>query len=439
MTLEEADSPTHLRRNWIITTGTSLLTGLIVFIAAPVAANRLGPAGRGTLVTVQLLPQILADLSSLGLGFSIVHFGAQERRSVRVLWKWSLSRCALGTALLFSLGQLAAPLVTSTPGDERMLRIYLFICPITAFITVPLEMLRALGRFRSWNAFTFLIQAVWPAALLIGVLQPTPSLWLVVWLHLGAISIVLATLIVVVAKVTAGSDAPPRTERSEFLRYGLKSALSTIPSSANAKLDQLVMAAFVAKSDLGLYAAAAGWSQLTLPVMRGLIAISMPFVSGSSDDDRSNRVQRLTTLGALTVFVLSIGGILATLVLWGPLYGAAYKPALFAALILMVATLLLQYNALLSNLLRSLNAPGLVTGIESGVLVLSTIALVVALHINPVNGAAIVSLLTYTLAGIVYGRSIARRIGEPLSHLFDRAGTVVLMKQITSRFTRKSA
>lgn len=427
---------TQLRRDWMVTTATSVVTGLVVFVAAPIAANRLGPEGRGTLVTVQLLPQLLGGLASVGLGFSIIHFGSRERRSVRALWRWSLPRCALGAAVTFTIGQLIAPLITSSGSDERMLRVYLFLCPILAFTDVPYELLRALGLFRAWNAFTFVTKVVWPAALVIGVLQPTPSLWMVVWLHLGASVVILAFLVFLTLRVSDGRSAAPQAERSEFLSYGVKSALSTIPSSANARSDQLVMAALVTKSELGLYAAATGWSQLTLPVMRGLIAVSMPFVSSADDENRRARVARLMSLGVASVVILSAGGIVATLVLWGPLYGAEFTSALPAAIVLVVASLVLQYNGVLGNILRSLERPGLVTWIEAGVLVFSTLALLVALRIDPVMGAALVSLVTYTIAAFVYARQISSRLDIHAGALFDFGGGVEMIRQIRQRFSR---
>lgn len=425
-----------IKRDWIVTSGTSLALGLIVFITAPIAANRLGPAGRGTLVTVQLLPQILAQLASVGLGFSVIHFGAQRPDSTRVLWRWALRRCALGAAVTWIVGQALAPLLTASADDERMLRVYLFLCPLQAFLTVPYESLRALGYYRAWNSFTFLSQIIWPVALMVGVLRPTPSLWLVVWVHLGLTVVVLVVLVLLVINVTAGLDRQPVVGRSEYLSYGLKSAMSTIPSSANAKLDQLVMAAFISTSNLGLYAAAFGWSQLTVPVMRGLMAVTMPFVSGATDEQRPARVSRLITVGMGAIIVLSCGGIIATLILWGPLYGPDYRSALPAALVLMVASLFLQYNGILSNILRSLNRPGLVTLIESAVLVLSSIALIGALQISPVMGAAIVSLATYLVASWVYARHIAKNLGVGPSHLLDITGGVAMMKELRGRFRR---
>lgn len=408
-----------IRSDWMITTGTDVITGLAVFIAAPIAAARLGPTGRGTLVAVQLLPQILADLSSVGLGFAMIHFGSRKPSSIKALWRWSLKRCAVGAAVLFALGQLTVPLLANNPSDRNMLRVYLLLCPLVAFTAVPFEATRALGKFGQWNLFKMVRQLMWPAALLIGVLQSEPSLWLVVWLHIAATVLILFVVGITVWRQVKHQTEEPDTTQANYLSYGIRSALSTIPTSANAKLDQLVMAAVVTRDNLGLYAAAAGWSQITLPVMRGLIAVSMPFVSGAQEDSQLYRVRRLNTLGILCVIILSAGGIVATLVLWRPIYGEEFYSAMSAALVLMVATALMQYGQLMANMLRSLERPGLVTWIEAAVLVLSTGALFIAVQVEPVMGASLVSLMTYVISGAVYVIVIARRLQTSTRDLFD--------------------
>ncbi|MEZ5239767.1 MAG: oligosaccharide flippase family protein [Microthrixaceae bacterium] len=431
--------PGSLRRDWMTTTGTSVLIGLIVFVAAPVAANRLGPEGRRNARDGPAPATDTRHAGPRGPGFLDNPLRLPQAGSLRTLWRWSLSRCALGSVVTVAFGWFVAPLITSSAADERMLRVYLVICPLSAFTFVPLEMLRALGRYGMWNSFTFLYRVVWPIALLIGVLQAEPSLWLVVWLHLAASALVLLVLALYCARVTSEALEEPTTDRGEYLRYGLKSALSTVPGSANARLDQIIMAGLVSTSDLGLYAAAVGWSQISQPVMRGLIAVTMPFVSGAHDHERAARVRRLTTLGAATVAVLAVLGVAATLVLWGPLYGDAFASALPAALVLVVAALVLQYNVMLGNVLRSLDRPGLVTWIEAAVLAGSVLGLLAVLTVSTVLGPAVVSLATYVTAGAAYALIIARRTDQRPRELIDLGGALQMAAQIRRRFGRRGA
>src|SRR5690606_804622 len=104
----------------------------------------LGPDGRGRLTAVQLIPQILADLSSIGLGFSVIHFGAARRSSLGTLLRWAWKPAFLGTLVMFGVGQLIVRwTVSGDHGDEWTMRAYLLICPLTAVIVVCSEALRA--------------------------------------------------------------------------------------------------------------------------------------------------------------------------------------------------------------------------------------------------------------------------------------------------------
>jgi O-antigen/teichoic acid export membrane protein len=97
-------TPSNRRRlgtAWLLTTATNTTLGLAAFLVTPWAANILGPDNRGRLTAIQLVPQILADLSSVGLAFSIVHFGSARRSSIGTLLRWSAVPALGGTAVMF--------------------------------------------------------------------------------------------------------------------------------------------------------------------------------------------------------------------------------------------------------------------------------------------------------------------------------------------------
>ena len=403
-----------------MTSATSLGLGLVTFAVAPIAARLLGPNGRGRLVTVQLLPQLLADLAALGIGFSIVHFGSRKPRSIGTLLRWSFRPALIGSVTMFAIGQLLAGRITrGSPSDEHLLRIYLVLCPLTAFMVIAIESLRAAGDYKRWNLFLFVYGLAWPAALVVGVIPSTPSLGLIVAVHLALISAILVVVWATVLRRSWRNRDEPATTQSNYVRYGLKSAASTIPRSANAKLDQVVMSFRVRRDDLGLYAVAVGWSGLTTPIMRGLIGVSMPHLSGAAPDQVLVRTRQLITSGLVAVGLLTVAGLAATWILWDPLYGSAYSSAISAAMVLIPAALFLEYNAVLGNILRSLDRPGLVAVLETGVLVASTIALLVSLQFDPVLGPAIVSLVTYLAACILYAIAIGRELKVRPTRLVD--------------------
>lgn len=412
----------RLRRAWLMTSVTSLSMGLVAFAVSPIASQILGPERRGRLAAIQLLPQLLADLAALGLGFSIIHFGARQVTTIGRLIRWSIRPALVGSALTFTIGQLLAPLIAGhSPGDERLLRTYLALCPIVAFTTLAVESLRAAGNFTLWNVFVLLQGLSWPISLLVGVLPGRPSLERIVATHVAISTILLVAAWITATRRARGAGEEPSCTPGAYVRYGLHSMASTLPHSANAKLDQVVMSFRVDRDSLGLYSAAVGWSALTMPAMRGLTGISMPHVSGSPADQLVTRTRQLITMGLVAVGVLTLGGWIATMVLWTPLYGSAFRPALTAALVMVPAALFLEFNAVQGNILRSLGRPGLVAALELGVLVVSTGALIVTLTFSTVLGPAVVSLLTYVAASTLYAVVIARKLGVPTRHLLTSA------------------
>lgn len=417
-----------------MTTGTGLIVGLAALVVSPFVARALGPDGRGQLVAVQLVPQMLADLAALGMGFAIVHYGARYQSSIGAIVRWAVPTVLVGSAIMMVVGFALADVVTQGDAtDASLFRWYLLICPITALTVVANESSRAVGDFARWNVVVLARGLIWPVALIVGITRPDPSVSVIVVAHLTLSAVLLGfAWLIALPRLRSHRDRPP-VDRATTNRYALASMVSTIPRSANAKLDQVVMSAVVGRDNLGLYAAAVGWSGLTVPVMRGLTSIAMPHVSSAAGAQRVVRVRQLVTLGAITIVVLSAVGMVATFVLWVPLYGADFASARTAAMVLIPASLLLEFNGVLSNVLRSLDRPNLVSVLEVAVLVGSTLLLLVVLRSSEVLGPAVLSLVTYLAASALYAVFVSRELRVTMRSLVGRIDVRAALGRRTAR------
>ncbi len=420
-TMEARPSRSRLGAAWFWTTSANAFVGLVVFVISPWAANTLGPERRGRLAAIQLVPQMLADLAALGLGFSIIHYGAARQSTLRGLLKWSFKSLVIGSLVMFAVGQLlVGPILHRSQVDIPLMRTFLLVCPVTAVFGVSSEVLRALGDFRRWNVLILARGLLWPLSLVIGLTGfATVSLRGVVYANLILMSLLSLIALRVAWMHTRDRLDEPTAAKHEYLRFGLFSAVSTIPRTANSSLDQVILSFAVPRADLGLYSAAVGWSSMTLPVMRGFTGIAMPHVSGSTPSELPTRVRQIVTYSAAAVLALTAGGLMATWLLWDLRYNTAYHRAYVAALVLIPAGLLLEFNAILGNVLRSLRHPGLVAVLEGVVLAMSTAALFIAIRHDTVLGPALVSLATYYIACVVYLVIIARLLSVPVRSLFQ--------------------
>jgi hypothetical protein len=108
-----------------------------------------------------------------------------------------------------------------------------------------------------------------------------------------------------------------------------------------------------------------------------------------------------------------------TVLLWHVRYSDEFDGAFAAALILIPAGLLLEYNGILANVLRSLHRPGVVAILEIVVLTVSTVALLMVLTRNTVTGPALVSLGTYLVTCLLYLLFIASTLDVRTTKLFQ--------------------
>ncbi|MCU1500252.1 MAG: hypothetical protein JWM47_4205, partial [Acidimicrobiales bacterium] len=168
-TVDSSPKPARLGAAWFWTMAANGVLGLVVFVVSPWAANVLGPSRRGRLAAIQLVPQMLADLAALGLGFSIIHYGAARQTSLRGLLRWSFKPMAIGSLVMFGVGQLLVwPILGQSHADIPLMRVFLLVCPVTAVFSVASEVLRAQGDFRQWNLLVLGRGLLWPVALFVG-------------------------------------------------------------------------------------------------------------------------------------------------------------------------------------------------------------------------------------------------------------------------------
>src|SRR5204863_218907 len=155
------------------------------------------------------------------------------------------------------------------------------------------------------------------------------------------------------------------------LRYGLPSALSSVPVMLNLRLDQMLMAAFLDSQMLGLYVVGVAWSSATSPILNSLSLAVLPRVAGSqSPSQQAWLLAQSTRLGILFSLLLAAGTALAAPLAVPLIFGKNYLPAVPAAMILSAAAGVAVINQLLESGALSLGHPKLT-------LVAETIGLIV--------------------------------------------------------------
>ena len=396
--LEPAERTWTTKRAALITTGANLLITAISVGTGIIAARLLGPRGRGELAAIQAWPTALASVGLLGSAEALVYFGAREREQRGAY----LSACFLvgscGALICSIAGFIAMPWLLKAQGPSVIWGARIFLAQIWLYLAIvmPMELLRAAGRFLSWNIFRVWPMVLWAAILLVawaaGVRRAVPlatALVIVPWITV----LVLAPM---VRSQVPKLALPSRAQLLDVLSYGLPVVGTCVPRLMNFRLDQIMMAGLMSPVLLGQYVVAVAWGGASTPFVHGLSAVLVPDLAGRTDTASQGEVfARVSRIAFLIASLIAVG-MLAIAGLGIPFFfGARFRPAIRAAEILAVAGSVAGFNSVLSEGTRGLGRPVPVLRAEIFGLVVTAIGLGLFLRPFGILGAAVVSLLAY--------------------------------------------
>lgn len=395
---------------------TTLNVGLILVNTATglMAARLLGPTGRGELAAIMNWQVFGAMLATLGLPDAVIYFTARTaRRASRqlatgaaVAFAASLVVTAVGWVLLPTLLASQSHAVVTTA------RWYLLSLPLEALWNFPDRSLRGQGDFLRWNLVRPLGQLLWLSALIFAATTGHAVAAWVAYSYLVGRAALLVPLFVYVRTRLPGRLRPERELVRPMVRYGLPGLITTIPSTLNNRLDQLMMAGFLPARTLGLYAIAVSWSALTNPLALAFSNVLFPRLAATDDPAaRARAFARGSRLGLVVSGVVSAAFVPLTPFVLPLLFGAQFRPAVDGAMVLVAASVFTGWNWVLEEGLRGLGRPASVLWGELTGLAVTVVMLVTMLRSFGLMGAALASLggyATVTVALLVEGRRHTR-------------------------------
>lgn len=388
------------------------MTAANVFITAlgivtgPLLARALGPSGRGALAAIIVPLTFATALFDFGISNYAIRLSARQQSLgplVASLGALSLAGGAIGMAVATPL---ASALAGGRPVIHTFLIVGLLLLPITLSGNLFLSILVGLERWRVvmvTRTTPFVVAGIGTTVLF--VVDRLTVATAAVAAMVGGILAVAPTLLCL-----RGIDRLVLQPKLmlEALRFGSRAWLSGLGSTANARVDQLLMVPLVPSHELGTYVVAVTFAGLVSVVTGALSSGLQPRVA-QGDHDLPARATRLTF--ALTA-ISGIGlGLLAPWLI--PLvFGSAFGDAVPLTLILLLATIPTQMSSVLASTLTAAGFPGTAAKSEFIALVSAVPVLVVLLPIIGAFAAALAAVLSTTIR-LVYLVTVAR-------HRFDQ-------------------
>ena len=393
----------------IVMAGINFLTGMLL-------ARLLGPEGRGELAAIQTWPTFIAILAHIGLTESIVYFSAKYPDQSKRLVTTTMLIVAFVSIPFAVIGYLILPYLLASQSAEVIAssRLYLFLIPIYIIIYIPLHALRGIQELKIWNLLRMSPSLVWLATIFIGIVNQSSASELVIIFLIGQVLLAIPLNIIVFSRLS-GLFWPDFSFSRQLLNYGIPSVLSTIPTTLNLRLDQMLMAAFLSAEFLGIYVVGVAWSSAVAPLATAIGTIILPKIAGDKNKasqislfSQASRLGLFSIIG-ITVFIASLSGLMIPLI-----FGSNFGRAVPIAVMLCIAAGIRSYGDLLKSGLMGLGFPKYVLGGETVGLVATLLFLPLFLQIYELMGAALASLIAYSITTVFFLYISLRETNTPL-------------------------
>jgi O-antigen/teichoic acid export membrane protein len=429
---------------WRAALGSIGISGLLAGVGlatGTLSARLLGPEGRGELAAIQTVPVLLAALALAGMPSALTFFTAKDTSQARRLLVASVIIGFPVALLLAGAGYVALPalLAQQRPAVIEAAQAYLLLVPIHLIVALSYGALLGVSSFGAWNLLRSLPPLAWLAVLLVGAAAGIRSAGQLSSMYLVAFALIVPFAGYLVMRFTPRSKMVPSADQAAALvKFGLPGALATVPMLLNLRLDQVVMSAMIPATQLGLYAAAVSWSGALTPLISATSPIILPLMA-RAEMNHAQRIDTATRATRLSV-LLATGGsglvFILTPFAMRLLFGASFASAIPAALVLAVAAGFGGLNGLLGEVLKGLGAPRWPLVGEMVSLPMTLVLLLVLLPRLGLMGAAIASLVAYSMATVVLvgglrNITMASMPSMCLPRMADVAGLWLLFKSRT--------
>ena len=394
--------------------GLTLVTNLVSGI---VTARALGPEGRGVTVALSAVSQLAGFLFAMGVAQSLSYFIARRPQDgPRLFTTWLLMLLPL-TAIAIVVAELLLTTIFAVDGEQAIDagRWFLFTIVVVVGLELNFGLLLGAHDFLFYNALRLAQPALAAASFVV--------LW---WLDALTVvsSLIAATagaaLVLAVGMARAvgkvGVGAPDLRLGLHTLWYGVRGQGVTLAANVNARLDLVMLPAFVAAAGVGLYSVATNVSLSVYQFASTFAGLVLP--AAARDPGRGP----LKVIGALYI-TLAVAGVLALALarvarpLLGAVYGDDFRDAAEPLRLILPGAVLFAASSIVGAGLYAAGKPFTATLAQLAGMVITVAGLAIFLRSGGITAAAIVSSASYATVFVASLVAYKRVTGLPWSAL----------------------
>jgi stage V sporulation protein B len=394
---------------------------VVGFVAAAVLARWLGPSDRGLLAIAVEVGGIAVALASGGVTFAVLYFASRPGADRGAILGNTLLAGAVLAAIFIPVFWLAhGPIAAAfSHGHGKTAWILTGVLVPALFLdwAVHNQLVSTL-RFGWLNALRVLSKLIFLllVVVLVGAVGMQAAGGMIATIAMSAVVIVGSLAVVL-------RDTRPRLDRALFRSmggYGARLQIGWLFQILNYRLDVIVLQFFAPLSAVGYYVVAQVIAELVITLARAFQLSINTFVPHFESQGEAKQAQA-TALTLRHHGILAAGAVVLLAALGPPIvllgFGDEFRRALVPMLILLPGMWFLGTGSVVAGDLRGRGRPGL-TSILAGIALVVTVAGDFAL-IPPfgVTGAAVASVIAYTVFGIASVIALSRVTRIPVRTL----------------------
>ena len=372
----------------------NLITGVIV-------ARKLGADGRGQLAATVVLVLTATWLFSVGSTEAISYHHARNKRDApRLIGSW-LAVVGVASVVAILVMELVLPLLFSAQTEAAidLARVYIPLIAVSLAIAMYNGVLLGDEDFTAYNV----LRAVIPVTIAVGylILLLTDEFTVEGALAANAAGTVLAAAGMAIRcgrRHGIARPDPPLLKRT--LWYGIRAHGGSIAGFVNARLDLLILPAFLTAESVGLYSVATNTTSI-IGTLTGTVAMFVLPVAARLQQASARTV--IKTMQATLLIGLALALPLAALadIALELIYGQEFGEAATAMRIMLPGEVLDACSVVLWAGLLAANRPFLSSAAAGPGAVLTIVGLALFLESGGIDAAAIVTSTVYVFVFVI--------------------------------------
>jgi O-antigen/teichoic acid export membrane protein len=393
-----------LKRNIKLVFSTNALMLCSGVVTSLLSARALGPAGRGNLMVVLMWPAIFSMVAQIGLPSAYRFWIAKRPECVSALFSNAVIFTLVMGLLAVGFAELIIPELIGqrTPEVLELARIYLLVIPVLMLTDLTRGMLEG-ARCFPWvgvlRLILFGVQVVSYVALFVmGRLTLANASYTMIF----AVTASLLVSLFAVWRELSPSWRPQRSELATTLRYGIRDYPGVLTEFVNWRLDLMMLVGFASSSAVGLYTVALRLADITSILAGSVGDALMPEVASSNEPDKvTSLVTRSLRLTLFAHLVILVPLWVATPYILQFAYGSGFVPVTNVLRVLMFASVMWSSGAIVISGLNGMGHPGLSAIARMTAAAVMVVTLLLWLPSKGIQGAALASMISYSVMFLV--------------------------------------